>query len=111
MSDTHTPQQPVPLTVHEREQALATIPRWKIQAGRDAIEREFQFADFVSAFGFMTQVALEAEKQGHHPEWSNVYNRVKVVLSTHDCGAGGGLTERDITLAARIDRLLEPFLC
>ena len=64
------------------------------------------FADFVQAFGFMTQLALHAEKMNHHPEWSNVYNRVNIVLTTHDAG---GLTERDITLARLADGLAQQF--
>ncbi len=68
--------------------------------GRDAVARTFQFADFNEAFGFMTRVALAAEKADHHPEWFNVYNKVEITLSTHDAG---GLSERDVALAAFID--------
>ena len=71
--------------------------------GRDAIAREFRFRDFSEAFGFMSRVALLAEKQDHHPEWSNVWNRVEITLSTHDAG---GLSRRDIKLAQAIDGLL-----
>jgi 4a-hydroxytetrahydrobiopterin dehydratase len=85
-----------------RRQALAGLKGWKEDAGRDAIVKEFRFADFNRAFAFMTQVALKAERMDHHPEWSNVYNRVSVVLSTHDCG---GVSERDIDLARFIDTL------
>lgn len=83
-----------------RSQALAEIAGWTVVPGRDAITRKFQFADFNAAWGFMSRVALTAEKLDHHPEWSNVWNRVEVVLSTHDAG---GLTERDITLAKKMD--------
>ena len=70
----------------------------------NGIEREFRFRDFVEAFGFMTAVALSAERMNHHPEWSNVYNRVKIRLTTHDTG---GVSERDYALAAEIDRLYQ----
>ena len=84
----------------ERAAALAALPEWRLVEGREAIEREFRFADFNAAFGFMSRVALQAEKLDHHPEWSNVYNRVHVVLSTHDAG---GLTDDDIALAGFMD--------
>lgn len=79
---------------------MAAIPEWRPVDGRDAICRSFKFDTFQTAFGFMTQVALAAEKLDHHPEWFNVYNRVDVTLSTHDAG---GLTELDIQLAGIID--------
>ncbi|MBI3452339.1 MAG: 4a-hydroxytetrahydrobiopterin dehydratase [Rhodospirillales bacterium] len=85
-----------------RAQALAKLSGWAEIAGRDAIRKEFKFKDFNAAFGFMGRVALMAEKMDHHPEWSNVYNRVDVTLSTHDAG---GLSERDIQLAVFIDSL------
>jgi 4a-hydroxytetrahydrobiopterin dehydratase len=85
-----------------RVQALARVSAWTLVEGRDAISRSFKFADFNAAFGFMARAALVAEKLDHHPEWSNVYNRVDVVLSTHDAG---GLTERDIKLAEAMDRI------
>ncbi|MGY6635233.1 MAG: 4a-hydroxytetrahydrobiopterin dehydratase [Alkalilacustris sp.] len=75
---------------------------WEDVAGRDAIRRRYEFADFVAAFGFMARVALVAEKMDHHPEWSNVYRTVEVVLSTHDAG---GLTVLDTRLAAAMDAL------
>jgi len=82
--------------------ALAAVPEWRRVEGRDAISRSFKFKDFSAAWGFMSRVALAAEKLDHHPEWSNVWNRVEVTLSSHDAG---GLTARDFKLAAAIDRL------
>jgi 4a-hydroxytetrahydrobiopterin dehydratase len=90
------------LNVEVREAALAKLPGWSEVSGRDAIIRKFEFKDFNEAFGFMTRAALVAEKMDHHPEWFNVYKTVEVTLSTHDAG---GLTERDIELAAAMDRL------
>lgn len=87
----------------EREELAQNLPDWRPATGRDALVREFRFKDFVEAFGFMTQVALLAEKMDHHPEWSNVYNRVEILLTTHDCD---GLSARDVTLAQAIDRLV-----
>ena len=84
--------------------ALATeLPGWSLVEGRDAIRRRFQFADFSAAWGFMARVALLAEAQDHHPEWSNVWNRVEITLSTHDAG---GLSARDLRLAKAIDAVL-----
>ncbi|NMG75055.1 4a-hydroxytetrahydrobiopterin dehydratase [Aromatoleum diolicum] len=88
------------LTDTERADALSTLPLWSPVQGRDAISRSIRFKDFNAAFGFMSRVALMAEKLDHHPEWSNVYNRVEIILSTHDAG---GLSERDIALARFID--------
>ena len=85
-----------------RRHALAELKGWSEDAGRDAIVKEFRFADFNRAFAFMTQIALKAERMDHHPEWSNVYNRVSMLLSTHDCG---GLSQRDVDLARFIDTL------
>ncbi|MBR0683890.1 4a-hydroxytetrahydrobiopterin dehydratase [Roseomonas eburnea] len=79
------------------------LPGWAMVEGRDAIRRGFRFADFNQAWGFMSRVALLAEKQDHHPEWSNVWNRVEITLSTHDAG---GLSTRDVALAKAIDGLL-----
>jgi 4a-hydroxytetrahydrobiopterin dehydratase len=90
------------LEAAERVQALAALPHWQMVSGRDAIRREIRFADFNTAFGFMARVAMEAERQNHHPEWFNVYSRVEIVLSTHDAG---GLTARDIALAKFIDSI------
>ena len=83
--------------------ALATLPDWRFEAQRGGvIEREFRFRDFVQAFGFMAQVALLAERANHHPEWFNVYNRVRVTLTTHD---DGGLSMKDVELARQMDAL------
>ena len=81
-------------------EAVAKLTGWKVVEGRDAIAKQFRFADFNAAFGFMTRVALKADKMDHHPEWSNVYSRVDVVLTTHDAG---GVTEKDVELAAFMD--------
>ena len=88
------------LTGTARATALAALTEWKEVPGRDAIQRNLKFADFNQAWGFMTRVALAAEKADHHPEWSNVYNRVDIVLSTHDAG---GLSDKDVALARFID--------
>ncbi len=85
-----------------RDAALTSLSGWSEIEGRDAIGKSFKFADFNQAWGFMTRVALAAEKLDHHPEWFNVYNRVDIALSTHDAG---GLSERDIALAKIIDSL------
>ena len=78
------------------------LPAWRMAEGRDALQRTFKFKDFSEAFGFMARAALVAEKMDHHPEWTNVWSRVEVTLSTHDAG---GLTERDVKLAEAMDRL------
>jgi len=93
-----------PLSEAERADALDGLPEWDYDEARDAITRSLVFADFVEAFGFMTQVALIAEKANHHPEWSNVYNRVEVLLTTHDAG---GLSPRDIEMAEAIDAIVD----
>ena len=82
------------------EQALARLDGWSAAPGREAIQKSFRFEDFNQAFGFMTRMALAAEKLDHHPEWFNVYNRVEVTLATHDAG---GVTELDIQLARLMD--------
>ena len=83
-------------------ETLKDLPSWSAcDGGRDAIERSLTFPDFNAAFAFMTRVALTADKMDHHPEWSNVYNRVHVLLTTHDAD---GLTRRDATLARFIDK-------
>jgi len=91
------------LTEPERKAALAELKDWRLVDGRDAIQRAFKFGNFSAAWGFMNRVALLAEAQDHHPEWSNAYNRVEILLTTHDCG---GLSERDLKLARSIDKLL-----
>ncbi len=82
------------------DKALARLPGWQALAGRDAIARRFTFADFNAAFGFMARVALKADQMDHHPEWTNIYNRVDVVLTTHEAN---GVTEKDVQLAAFMD--------
>ena len=84
-----------------RKQALAKLNGWVEVAGRDAIAKTFVFKDFNEAFGFMSRVAMVAEKADHHPEWKNVYKTVEVVLSTHDAG---GVTAKDVALAEAMDR-------
>lgn len=83
-----------------RRSLLDDLEGWRMVEGRDAMTKTFTFTDFNQAFGFMTRVALAADKLDHHPEWTNVYNRVEITLSTHDAG---GLTERDAKLARLID--------
>ena len=83
-----------------RRAALATLRDWREVEGRDAIAKSFTFKSFNAAWGFMSRVALIAERMNHHPEWSNVYSRVEITLTTHDCG---GLSQRDVDLAAAID--------
>jgi 4a-hydroxytetrahydrobiopterin dehydratase len=89
------------LTEAERAGLAAALPGWAVQG--EAIHRAFVFADFSAAWGFMARVALLAEKHDHHPDWSNVWNRVSITLSTHDAG---GLTGKDVALAQAIDALL-----
>lgn len=86
----------------ERATVLAGLPAWRLVDGREAIGRTFTFKDFSAAFGFMTRVAMVAERMDHHPEWRNVYARVEVVLATHDAG---GLTALDVELATAMDRI------
>jgi 4a-hydroxytetrahydrobiopterin dehydratase len=88
------------LTNEEREAALATLGGWTWDEARDGISRNFAFQDFNEAFGFMTRVALLAEKADHHPEWSNVWNKVDIFLTTH---SAGGMTALDVDLARNID--------
>ncbi len=80
--------------------ALARLSGWRAADGRDAIAKSFRFADFNAAWGWMTRVALKADAMDHHPEWSNVYNRVEVLLATHDAD---GVTEKDVALALFMD--------
>ena len=91
------------LTGKTRAAALATLKNWKEVPGRDAIGRSLTFGDFNQAWGFMSCVALAAEKADHHPEWFNVYNRVEVTLTTHDAD---GLSQRDVAMAAAIETYL-----
>lgn len=91
------------LTDAERAALGTTVPGWAMAGEKDAIRREFKFADFNQAWGFMTRVALLAEKFDHHPDWSNVWNTVRIELSTHDVG---GLSDNDIKLARAINALL-----
>jgi 4a-hydroxytetrahydrobiopterin dehydratase len=91
------------LTAAETAALLVQHPKWTLRGDGRAIEREFSFADFNQAFGFMTRVALLADKMDHHPEWSNVYNRVHVTLTTHDAD---GLSSRDAIMAEAIDRMV-----
>lgn len=95
-------ERPARLTGEARRAMLAALPEWQPVEGRDAIHRTFRFASFNEAFGFMTRVALQAERMDHHPEWQNVYNRVEVTLTTHDAN---GVSVRDVELATFIDRL------
>ena len=94
------------LLAEARKQALASLPDWTEIPGREAIGRIYSFKDFNEAFGFMTRVALIAEKRDHHPEWRNVYRIVEVVLATHDAG---GVTLRDIDLARAMDAIAGQF--
>ncbi len=95
---------PIPrLTDAERDAALPDLAGWTLRQDGLAIEREFRFSDFSEAFGFMARVALLAEKADHHPEWSNVWNRVHVTLTTHDAG---GLSKRDIDMARAIEGVM-----
>ena len=89
------------LSADQLLQLAHDLPQWRCSNGR--LRRELQFRDFIEAFAFMTKVALIAEAMGHHPDWSNVWNRVVIELTTHDCG---GLSNLDQELAQRIDALL-----
>src|SRR6266567_2796277 len=90
------------LSAEARKSALAPLPGWSETPGREAIGRTFAFTDFSEAFGFMSRVALVAEKHDHHPEWRNVYKTVEVVLATHDAG---GVTRLDIHLAKTMNAI------
>lgn len=91
---------PKKLSADARQAFFSTFAAWTLTPGRDAVTKTFKFADFNEAFGFMTRVALYADKADHHPEWFNVYNRVEITLTTHDAG---GLSERDVAMAAFIE--------
>ena len=94
---------PIPrLTDPERDAALTTLPLWTLRDDGLAIVRKLTFTDFGEAFGFMTRVAIAADKADHHPEWCNAYNRVEITLTTHDAG---GLSKRDVALAGAIDAM------
>jgi len=90
----------------ERSAALKQTPQWELAEDGDAISRQFKFRNFNQAFGFMTQVALQAEKLNHHPEWFNVYSTLDVKLTTHDAG---GLTDLDFRLAKFMDKVAEKY--
>merc|ERR1711953_280267 len=96
---------PVKLNDVERKEKLQPLIEkgWSMVKDRDAIYKEFIFQDFNQAWGFMSRIALKADKMDHHPEWFNVYNKVQITLATHDCG---GLSARDVTLASFIEGLL-----
>jgi 4a-hydroxytetrahydrobiopterin dehydratase len=87
----------------KRQSELMHVPKWQYDHDAKGIKRTVKFADFAEAFGFMSRIALIAEKSDHHPEWFNVYNRVEILLTTHDAG---GLSHRDIDLAKAIDACL-----
>ena len=89
------------LSEEARRGLPAELPGWTPVEGRDALRKSFKFKSFSEAWGFMARVALAAEKLNHHPEWSNVYNRVEITLTTHDCD---GLSDLDVKLAKRIDK-------
>lgn len=91
------------LTKSELDEALTGLPGWTFDAARNGIAKSFRFGDFNEAFGFMTRVALAAEKADHHPDWSNAWNRVDILLSTH---SEGGVTAKDIALAKAIEASL-----
>lgn len=91
------------LTENERTTWLSVLDGWTLSRDGAAIARQFEFGDFSEAFCFMTRIALLAEKHDHHPEWSNVYNRVDITLTTHDAG---GLSHRDVEMAEAINKLL-----
>jgi 4a-hydroxytetrahydrobiopterin dehydratase len=90
------------LSESERQVALAALPGWTYDPARNGIAKSFKFGDFGEAFAFMTRIALAAEKADHHPEWSNVWNKVDILLSTHD---QGGVTEKDFALAGEIEKI------
>jgi 4a-hydroxytetrahydrobiopterin dehydratase len=91
-----------PLDAAARDAAMQQLPQWTYDADVKGIRRNLRFTDFAEAFGFMTRVAILAEKADHHPEWFNVYNRVEILLTTHDAD---GLSQRDIDLAGKIDAI------
>lgn len=92
-----------PLSAADRDAALHRLPGWTYDEGRDALFREIRLDDFGQTFALMTRIAIAAEKADHHPEWSNVYNRLSIWLTTHDAG---GVSSRDVALAEAIDAML-----
>lgn len=94
---------PKRLSPEARKEALSVLSGWALVEGREAMSKRFVFRDFNEAFGWMSRVALLAEKLDHHPEWSNVYNKVRITLTTH---SASGLTDKDMKLAEKIDRLM-----
>lgn len=91
------------LSPEDRASALSELSDWEELDGRDAIRRKFVFTDFNEAWGFISRIAMEAERRDHHPEWSNVWATVDITLSTHDCD---GLSSRDVELARFIDKIV-----
>ena len=91
------------LSPEDRASALSELSDWEELDGRDAIRRKFVFTDFNEAWGFISRIAMEAERRNHHPEWSNVWATVDITLSTHDCD---GLSSRDVELARFIDKIV-----
>ncbi len=97
MTSRHVPEK---LSSDERADLLSSLEGWALEPDRDAIRKIFMFKTFNQAWGFMNRVALVAEKMGHHPEWFNVYNKVDIVLTTHDCD---GLSSLDVDLAKKMN--------
>lgn len=93
------------LSQTERDALPTALPHWQTLPDRDALVREVTFADFSRAWGCMSRIALIAERMDHHPEWSNTYNRLRIVLTSHDVG---GLSSRDVTMAQAIDAVIAP---
>ena len=91
------------LSPEDRASALSELSDWEELDGRDAIRRKFVFTDFNEAWGFISRIAMEAERRDHHPEWSNIWATVDITLSTHDCD---GLSARDVELARFIDKIV-----
>lgn len=96
---------PEKLSPQQLETARRALPNWTLGEAPQSLSRSLSFPDFKQAFAFMTRVALLAEEMGHHPEWSNVYGRVDITLSTHDCQ---GLSELDLRMAKHIDQWAPP---
>ena len=92
------------LSPEDIQATLSTLKNWKLDQEKKSITRNFEFGNFIEAFGFMSKVAILAEKHDHHPEWFNVYNQVRITLTTHDAG---GLSQKDVDLATAIDALLK----